>query len=139
MDQVDFVIRNYIQRLVRRWLPSTDGKILHTLSQDIYQIVINDEGQQDGEQKMKYLKQKYELEIPSARLSSLLQTVMDLTAIKSKDNLASYLITLDSRVAAATAISPEISDEGITKSTSLNGTDTSITTTFPSTVNSNLH
>ncbi len=136
MDQVDFVIRNYIQRLVRRSLPSTDGRILRTLSQDIHQVVINNEGEQDGEQKIKYLKKKYEFEIPGARLSSLLQTVMDLMAIKNKDNLASYLITLDSRVAAATAISSEISDEGITKSTSLNGTDTSMTTTFPSTVNS---
>lgn len=136
MDQVDFVIRNYIQRLVRKSIPSTDGEVLQALSQDIYQIVINNHGKLDAEKQAGYLNEKYQMEVPIPRLNSLLQTVMDLLAIESKDNLASYLITLDTRVSAA--ISPVTPEDDIAKSLSLNGTNSTIATTLAPTTHLNI-
>lgn len=89
MSQVDQIIQNYLGRLVRKSYGTGDSATDVQLSKDAY-LTISQGASIDN------FKIKYQHKLPQSTLENVLETLEELANMHSKDELASYLVTLDS-------------------------------------------
>ncbi|QPG76727.1 hypothetical protein FOA43_004121 [Brettanomyces nanus] len=93
-DQVEHVIQNYLLRLARRVYPSGDSAVVHLLSKDAFSIVVSERNEQQW-RSLEVLRAKYSYQIPTEAMQKFMLVVDELLSMDSNDDVASYLIALD--------------------------------------------
>lgn len=108
MRQVDYVIKNYVSRLIRKLCPSTtDQQLSNTISDEIYGILSLPHSQRQNGRNIQNFRIKYINIIGSESVDQIIQTLYELLQIGNRDDLASYLVSLDSH----STVSPSTGSE----------------------------